>query len=225
MPLWKHNQPATAPIEIRDTLFGDMPLDAWPSVDAPLLDAEPWASFIAARDAQAQDNIADAIHRWRQITAMPDLEPRHYLQAWHFLRQYQVQPPDEESAVVHGMVIEVSMGVQGLDLLAAYSDGTARYYNYSGSGIVWERPSELLDAEIDAFLDAGRKAAHYVGVWEGPRPPAPPPDQVRVSMLTPGGLRFGQGTFQALNAEELGRMLIGAGTALMQALSRQVPTT
>jgi hypothetical protein len=114
------------------------------------------------------------------------------------------------------MVMEVPMAANGLDLLAAYADGTARYYNYSGASVVWERPDTSLDAEVNAFLEVGRLGATMVGVWEGPRPPAPPPNQARISMLTPGGLRFGQGSLAGLTAEPsgLGKLLVNAGTDL-----------
>ena len=109
-----------------------------------------------------------------------------------------------------------------MDLLAAYADGKARYYNYSGAGVVWEGPDTSLDVAVNWFLEAGRLGATRVGVWEGPRPPAPPPNQARISMLTPGGLRFRQGSFAALTAEPsgVGKLLLDAGTALMLRLTQ-----
>src|SRR4051812_36577278 len=88
----KKSSPPPLPISIRDTLFGDLPLEQWPA-DASRASGEPWASFVAARDALAGGRADDAIAAWTQITEMPDLESRHYLQAWHFLRA-QGQRPD-----------------------------------------------------------------------------------------------------------------------------------
>jgi hypothetical protein len=30
-----------------------------------------------------------------------------------------------------------------VDLLAAYADRTARYYNFSGASVVWDHPTDL----------------------------------------------------------------------------------
>ena len=70
--------------QIRDILFGDLPVDAWPSDEG--LSVEPWATFVNARrhkDAGDADTATQSLH---QILSMKDLESRHYLQAWHFLR-------------------------------------------------------------------------------------------------------------------------------------------
>ena len=71
---------------MRDTLFGDSPISAWPATVAPNI-GEPWKSFVQAREALARGRKDEAISTWRRITAMSGLESRHYLQAWHFLTQ------------------------------------------------------------------------------------------------------------------------------------------
>lgn len=206
------------PTPIRDTLFGDLPLEQWPNANASALKQEPWLSFVQARDALSKGKKADAIQHWQRIAEMPKLESRHYVQTWHFLRQQGVQPPPEKAQTLYGVVVEVAMP-KGLDLLAAYTDGSARYYNFSGAGVIWERSNDSLDAQINALLDAGRQVVVMIGPWEAARPPAPGKDQARLSMLTPSGLHFGQGDFDVLNAEPQGRLLIEAATRLMVALT------
>jgi hypothetical protein len=210
--------PSTSPIGIRDTLFGDLPLESWPPPTNTACDEEPWRTFVAARDFLAEGRTADAVAAWRCITDMAGLESRHYLQAWHFLRACGVQPPPGRAKVLMGAVLEVPME-GGLDLLAAYPEHTARYYNYSGAGVVWEHPDGSLDSTIDALLQSGNKVLQVIGPWEKPRPPAPPPGQVRMSFLAPLGLHFGQGPFQALAADPLAKPVIDAATALMQQLT------
>lgn len=63
---------------------------------------------------------------------------------------------------------------EGLDLLAAYSDHSARYYNYSGAGVVWEHPDTSLDSPIDELLAAARQVVEMIGPWQGARPVARP---------------------------------------------------
>lgn len=207
------------PTSMLDTLFGDLPLDRWPSANAPSANLEPWASFVQARDALSKGMKNDAILHWERITDMPNLESRHYVQAWNFLREQGVQPPADKAKLVYGVVVEVPMQ-NAYDLLAAYPDGSARYYNYSGSAVIWEHPDTRLDAAINALVEAGGQAVAKIGPWEGPRPPAPANNNTRLSMLTPSGLHFGQGNFNVLAADAIGAPVILAATTLMQQLTQ-----
>jgi hypothetical protein len=204
------------PPAVRDFLFGDLAIDQWPiqSGDGTF----PWSAFVTARAHLANRHIPEAIDSWRQVLASPDLEPRHYLQAWHFLRQHDVQPPKEIAKKILGAVVEVGMP-KGLDILAAYVDHSARYYNFSGAGIVWERPEPSLDALIDKLLGACSVVVNQIGPWNKNRPSPPPDGQVRLSFLTPSGLHFGQGVMNDMAQNELGGPVIQAAIQLMQALT------
>lgn len=200
---------------MRDTLFGDLPIDVWGANEAAV---EPWLSFARARDAMARGDTKEAVAALAAVTVMPGLESRHSLQAWHFLRGLGQPPPVDVQKQVLGVVVEVSLDT-GLDLVAGYADHTARYWNYSGSGVVWDRPDGSLDAAVDALLDAGRAVVVHIGPWEGPRRPPPQPDFVRLNMLTPLGICFGEGPFAALAEDPMGGRLLGAATHLMQRLT------
>ena len=202
---------------IRDVLFGDLPFSQWPNGSSTSVADEPWRSFISARDQLDSGNQESAKQTLRQILEMPDLESRHYLQAWHFLRQLGESPAEGDARQLYGVVVEVALD-EGLDIVAAYADHTARYLNYSGAAIVWERPNESLDQAIDSLLSAGRMVDAQIGPWEGPRPAAPPKGQLRISMLVPSGLHFGQGPFEALSGDPLGGPVIAAAMQLMQSL-------
>lgn len=58
-----------------DMLFGDMPLDAWPSAGAGA-EAMPWSNFVSARTHLKSGSPSDAIAEWRHILDQPGLEPR-----------------------------------------------------------------------------------------------------------------------------------------------------
>ena len=205
-----------APNPIRETLFGDMPLDQWPP-DGDASDEVLWGAFVSARQHLAAGNQPDAIACWQQILAHPGLEPRCYLQAWHFLRQRGQQPPPDIAKELYGVVVEVAMP-QGLDLLAAYTDHSARYYNFSGAAVVWEHPDMSLDSDIDQLLAASRQVVAQIGPWEQARPAPPPPGQARMSFLTPSGLHFAQGPMAALARDPLGGRVIQLATILMKDL-------
>ncbi|MGB8369833.1 MAG: hypothetical protein ACLPYZ_01545 [Limisphaerales bacterium] len=209
-------RPEPSHISIRDTLFGDMPLDQWPR-DNVQSDVFPWSAFVSARLHLAAGHRAAAATSWRQVLDYSGLESRQYLQAWHFLKQQGQTPPPNVAKQVLGVVVEVAMP-NGLDLLAAYPDHSARYYNYSGAGVVWERPDSSLDSAIDQLLEASRQVVSRIGPWEQVRPAPPPCDQARLSFLTPSGLHFGQGPEAALLHDPLSGPVFHSANVLMKAL-------
>lgn len=211
------NRPPSGASDIRDTLFGDAPLDQWVGDESS---GEPWTLFARAKAALDAGNQGGAVSALRSVLAAQDLEPRHYAQAWHFLAGLGVHPPASRARELLGVVIEAALD-DGLDLLACYPDHSARYYNFSGAAIVWEHPDDSLNGEIDALLAAATDVLARIGPWEGERPPAPPAGQVRINMLTPSGLHFGQGPFQALASDALGGPVLQAGLALMKALIKK----
>jgi hypothetical protein len=201
---------------LRDLLFGDAPLSSW--VSEPRPSNEPWASFAQARDAFAGGAKSVAIDRLQAIASMPGLESRHYVQAWHVLRDLGVRPPAEIAKRVYGVVVEVSLQ-DGLDVLAAYADGSARYVNWSGACVVWEAPDARFQADIDAVLRAGAVIAQRIGPWDGTRRGPPPTGHIRLNLLTPSGLHFGEGPMDALARDALAGPLVAAATALMRGLT------
>lgn len=210
--------PSVAPsdLALRDTLFGDLPPRQWPPTSADP-EAFPWSVFVSGRERLAAGDTAGAIQCWGEVLATPDLESRHYLQAWHFLRLHGEKPSPEIAKQVLGVVVEVGMP-KGLDLLAAYPDHSARYYNFSGAGVVWEHPDATLSAPIDALLSAAAEVVARIGPWDKARPAAPPAGQMRLCFLTPSGLHFGQGAVNDLAADRLGGHVVRAATTLMQML-------
>ncbi len=200
--------------DIRDVLFGDVPIKQWAGEKTPNTQ-EPWLSFQKARDLLDSKRTDEATAVFERILAMPGLESRHYLQARHFLRQAGVQPDSSTAKQVLGVVVEVALR-EGLDIVAAYADGTARYFNYSGAAVIWEAPDDSLQSEIENLLSAGKTVVKEIGPWEDPRPTAPPEGQVRINMLTPSGLHFGQAPFDILAGDPLGGPVIAAAAELMK---------
>jgi len=201
-------------LEIRDTLFGDLPLDEWPA-QAASANEEPWASFVLARTALAAGRRDEAQLALRAVLAQQGLEARHYLEAWEALRSIGVQPQEQEAKHVLGVVTEVPID-QAFDLLAAYADHSARYYNHAGGGIVWDHPDDRLDAAIDGVLVVADALVKRIGPWQGQRPPPPPAGHARLSILTPSGLHFGQGPFSVFVGDPIAAPLFNAAAVLFQ---------
>jgi hypothetical protein len=207
-------KPATKVSPMRDTLFGDAPLADWTNVSPAALALEPWSSFLRARQFLETEDSPRAVEVLKEIVAMPDLESRHYLQAWQSLRDLGTNPPSADAKNLLGVVVEVGMP-DGVDLVAAYADHHARYYNYSGAAVIWDSPDTSLDADIDALLAAGRVVVQAIGPWEGSRPAAPKNGIARINLLTPSGLNFGEGPMDALTKDKLGGPVINAALQLM----------
>ena len=209
-----HLHPAAT--SLRDLLFGDAPLEQWCG-DGSTEQPPPWNLFALAKDAMHAGRNADAVAALQSVAAMPDLESRHYLQAWHFLRLLSIQPPADEAKQVLGVVVEVGMP-SGLDILAAYADCHARYFHCAGGAVVWERPNASLDPVITQLLRSAGTVAQQIGPWDKARPGPPPLDQMRLSFLTPSGLHFGQAALNDLHRDPLAKETVAHATDLMQRL-------
>lgn len=202
-------------MEIRDELFGDHPLEYWGSHN---IEAEPWSLFATARSQVAAGQLGDAVQTLQSVITLPNLESRHYLQAWHCLRNLGVIPSADIATEILGVVVEVGLEA-GVDLVAAYADGAARYFNAQGGGIIWEAQNSknhpVIAQDIHVLLQIAAAVIQYIGPLEGPRPHPPTNGYARINLLTPIGLHCGEGPYDVLAADELGRPLISSAFKLM----------
>ncbi len=197
---------------LRDTLFADSPLPALVAHLSPeSIVTGPFAILAQAAHAQRPQAIT-ALH-----TLVDDPESRIRLLAWNALRRLKVDPPPELAKQVLGMVVEVGVN-GGVDYVAAYADHRARYYNYSGAGIVWETENPQLNPQIDALLATGKVVADRSTPWDKDRREPPTEGKVRLNVLTPGGLHFGEGQMSLMMNDTVGSQVVGAALALMRAL-------
>jgi len=200
---------------IRETLFGDMPMERWLDISPQALAAEPWAYFDRANRLLIAGDKLGATDIFREILTKTNLESRFYLQAWYFLRELGVEPPPEIAKQLFGVVVEVGMP-KGLDLVCAYADHHARYFNFSGAGVVWDRPNDQLDAAIDVLLQESGAVVKAIGSWKEKRPAAPGNNEARINFLTPSGLHFGQGPMKLLGNDPMGGTVLRSAFNLMQ---------
>ena len=196
--------------DIRELLFADLP---------PLTVLE---QFAAAPDLH---ELAGAVAREDEVEAQTLLErvlsrtteTRVRLQAWSLARRIGIEPPANDGRQVRGVVIDVGLE-GGLDTLAGYEDGTARYLNQSGGAIVWEARDRSIDEAINALISAAQAVVERSGPLDGPRPAAPPPGYAAMWVLTDNGIYLGAGPFQTLAVDPLGGPVIASGTELMRQL-------
>lgn len=122
-------------------LFADTPIDGKDR------DALGISTFLKFNDR------AGAIRRLNSAISDPTNEARMRLTAAATLRAWGEPIVTEEPML--GAVVEYPMET-GVDYVAAYADGSARYLNYTGSGVIWDTPRAVpqVDAALIAFLNS-----------------------------------------------------------------------
>ncbi len=168
----------------------------------------PWDRLLADRpDRKQVQNIATD----------RTLEARLRLLAYHLLAATGSPVYQRELLAV---IIEVALP-KGLDVVAAFCDGTARYINHSEKLLVWETRTTESNQLIDQLFATSGEVVTRIGRWEGERQPFPTAENVRLSFLMSDGLYFGEGPFDALYADPMGGPVITSAINLMTYLTQQ----
>lgn len=167
--------------------------------------AYPWNILLSE-----PTNTADLFN----ITLDPSLESRIKLLSYYLLRKHGEKIQTKE---LLGVVIEVALE-EGLDVLAAYHDGTARYINYSEKVILLEDAQEQSNQLIQILFDRSNQVINQIGPWNQDRLPYPDTGQARLSFLVSDGLYFGQGPINQLFQDPMGGPVLESASQLMSYL-------
>jgi hypothetical protein len=122
--------------------------------------------------------------------------------------------------VLLGTIIEVGMN-NGLDALAAYTDGSVRYINHSGKMAFFEGSGHPVEAQGQALLAVSRQVIEHIGPWTEARLPPPIAGMVRMTFLVSGGLYFGQGPLAEMLGDPMAIPILSAGHDLLEAVTRE----
>jgi hypothetical protein len=201
---------------MRALIFGDLPWESWCHRDGAANGCR--AQFRAAWEALQTKDTDRAQRLLLDLVSHPGSDSRTYAQAWHFLRELGVSPSDGQAKHVFGVVVEVTMP-RGFDVVSAYEDHTARYWNRSDSGMVWDRPDGTLDGPIDAVLEASRAMVAKIEPHTSSPPPPPETGQIQASFLTPSGLHVGAGSAEGFARDPLAGPVIACATQLLEKLA------
>jgi hypothetical protein len=170
--------------------------------------AYPWTVLLAAEPTTAQ---------LQAVAADKTLEARQRLLAYRLLAASGAFIDHRE---ILGVVVEVGLP-GGLDVLAAFSEGGARYLNQAEKLLVWEAQTEESRQLLDELFAASLTVVNQIGKWDQPRRPFPATGMVRLTFLVSDGLYFGEGPFEILQADPMGGPVIAVATRLMAYLTHQ----
>ncbi|HWZ04443.1 MAG TPA: hypothetical protein VNX40_12590 [Mucilaginibacter sp.] len=114
-----------------------------------------------------------------------------------------------------GVIVEVGLD-NGLDVLASFSDGTARYINQMGGIIIWEAVDDTSNSLTKKLFNNSLNVVMQIGPWNEPRRPHPPKGTVRITFLVSDGLYFGEGTMKVLFSDPLAGPALSSAMELMK---------
>ena len=116
-----------------------------------------------------------------------------------------------------GTILEVPME-GGYDVLAFYSDRTARYYNYSGKAVIYEGGRTIVDDTIEKANSVAVQVCNALAPWDKERLPRPKGDVIRISFLVSDGLYFGNSSIKTIGNDQMASAIFGNGANVMKAL-------
>ncbi|MFI5186191.1 MAG: hypothetical protein ACHQF0_05670 [Chitinophagales bacterium] len=150
----------------------------------------------------------------QKIIDDPSSESRVKILAYNKQLAIGYKPDKKEILAV---IVEVGLD-NGLDVLASFNNGTARYINQTGKIIIWETTDETSNALTKDLFVKSRDVVAQIGPWDQPRRPWPGKGNVRISFLVSDGLYFGEAPINVLFNDPLAKPSLTAATALMNYL-------
>ena len=121
-----------------------------------------------------------------------------------------------------GVIVEVGLE-GGLDVLASFRDGKARYINQSGKILIWDTATDTTANKLtaDLFANSGQIVGQ-IGPWNKPRKAHPFAGSARITFLASDGLYFGEGKGETLFNDSLAGPALMTATQLMRYLISKI---
>jgi len=142
-------------------------------------------------------------------------ETRTKILAYKKLNEQNIKPAKKELLAV---IVEIGLE-DGLDVLASYKDGTARFINHTGKMIFWEATDKTSDTLTAELFQNSENIVKQIGPWENPRRPAPVNGMLRISFLVSDGLYFGEGPIDTLFSDPFANPSLRSATNLLKYLT------
>ncbi|HEY4286574.1 MAG TPA: hypothetical protein VGN00_05700 [Puia sp.] len=153
----------------------------------------------------------------QNIIADSDSDPRVKALAYNRLLAGGHKPEKKE---LFAIIVEVGLD-GGLDVLASFNDGTARYINQTGKILIWETTDKASKELTEKLFSEGRQVISQIGPWDKPRRPYPGKGTVRVTFLVSDGLYFGEGPMNVLFSDPMAGPVLNTAAELMKYLTEK----
>lgn len=145
-------------------------------------------------------------------------DPRTKILAYNKQVAIGHQPIKKELLAV---IVEVGLD-GGLDVLASFNNGTARYINQTGKVLVWETTTDTTANELAKNVFAkSQPIIDQIGPWDKPRKPHPTRGNTRITFLLSDGLYFGEAPTDVLFNDSLAGPALTSATQLLQYLTEK----
>jgi len=120
-----------------------------------------------------------------------------------------------------GVIVEVGLD-EGLDVLASFNDGTARYINHTEKLLVWEITTDTKANELSRDLFKNSiQVVNLVGKSEVPRKQHPARGNAKITFLVSDGLHFREAPIGDLFDDAITGPALHSATQLMQYLTEK----
>jgi hypothetical protein len=200
-----------------ELLFADQTLDQLvASLNKKTAPDQAWMFLTKAAEHIRRGETGRAAELLLELAGHPKIPTRYLLWSWATLRRLGIHPKSDEADNVKGVVIQVPIE-SGVDVLAAYADGTARYVNHSGKILVWEITDNTISSMIRKLLQSCK---HLCGVVAAGSANDAVKDSVRVTLLTFNGNRFAEVRMQSLASSPI-NVIVSVGAELMANLIKR----
>lgn len=150
-----------------------------------------WLALAAAY--RGQGKLEEARAAARHLLSEP--ESRGVAQGWTVLRELGAAPEPKRADEVPGVVVEIGLD-EGVAIIAGYADGSARFFGSTGAGYIGAKQPEPVQKAARALTQSATAVVRKLN--PGARRDFPTRGKVRVTVLTPAGLRVAD--------EEVGRL-------------------
>lgn len=130
-------------------------------------------------------------------------------------RRLRVSGATVPRGVLLGVITEVGLP-QGLDTLAAFSEGGVRYLNFSGKMVFVEGAVPQTRELLPRLFAAAQVAVDTLKPLAAARRAPPANGFIRFTFLTSDGMYFGEGPIEAMASDGMGGPIVRYATELMQ---------
>jgi hypothetical protein len=148
----------------------------------------------------------------RKIASDESNESRVRALAYNRLRVAGEKVPSRK---LLGVIVEVPLQ-NGLDVLAAFSEGGVRYLNQSGKVVVFEGKGNPVEDLAKELISVSQPVVDRIGPWDKQRLPPPKTGNARITFLVSDGLYLGEGPYAVLQQDSMAGPVLSKATQLLQ---------